>query len=430
LPTIRYNDKAVSAAKCRRDAKGNPIRTELRIVGGGCPVGFVLDLLPPTEAQLKEAKAKGVEPPEGAAVFRLVYSVPRPGGKRTLRKHRIGTRGVMPVHEARERALELRLRVERGEDPAAERKAEREAETFKELAERRLAAGDLGERTRELYEGCLEAAFKTFGSHAANKVSPQEIVKLIDSIAKRGALVQRVGEVGGARASELGGLDDEAAAVWTIPGKVMRKGKVVALNGRTTKAGREHSVPLSRQAVALFRRALDLAGDDAEFVFPAHAERRPAARPPAQGHLDRHSISRAMARLRGKFEIDQEGTSHDMRRTCATWLGEQGIRPDAIERILNHAPQGVTRKHYDHSRLEPMVREALQLWADHVDAMVRGKGRKRQPEATASDQASSVKRLGRFRGAASQASTTSRRQPIRLRDSLIGAGNSRFRLSL
>jgi integrase len=466
MPTIRYNDKAVSAAKCRRDAKGNAIRTEMRITGGGCPIGFVLDLLPPTAAQLKEAAAKGVEPPEGAAVFRLVYSVPRPGGKRTLRKHFIGTRGVMPLHEARERALELRLRVERGEDPAAERKAEREAETFKELAERRLAAGDLGERTRELYEGCLEAAFNAFGNHAASKVSPQEIVKLIDGIAKRGALVladrtlvavssvfkwgmdrqevshnpakglarrasrqprehtlsddeiaatwkaieasdlsepmrialklllltgQRVGEVGGARVAELS-LGDEAAALWTIPGKVMRKGKVVAINGRTTKAGREHHVPLPRQAVALFRRALDLAGDDAEYVFPAHAERRPADRPPAQGHIDRHSISRAMARLRDKFEIDQEGTCHDMRRTCATWLGEQGTRPDVIERILNHQPQGVTRKHYNHSRLEPMVREALQTWADHVDAVVRGKGR-RQPKATASDQASSVSRV-------------------------------------
>jgi hypothetical protein len=78
----------------------------------------------------------------------LVYSVPRPGGNRTLRKHFIGTRGVMPLHEARERALGLRLRVERGEDPAAERKAEREAETFKQLAERRLAADDLGESGR------------------------------------------------------------------------------------------------------------------------------------------------------------------------------------------------------------------------------------------------------------------------------------------
>jgi hypothetical protein len=82
-----------------------------------------------------------------------------------------------------------------------------------------------------------------------------------------------------------------------------------------------------------------------------------------------------------------------MRRTCATWLGEQGTRPDVIERILNHAPQGVTRKHYDHSRLEPMVREALQLWADHVDTVVRGKGQRQRPEASASDQAARVSRL-------------------------------------
>ena len=60
---------------------------------------------------------------------------------------------------------------------------------------------------------------------------------------------------------------------------------------------------------------------------------------------------------------------HDLRRTCATNLGELGVQPHYIEAILNHysghraALAGV----YQRAKYEPEMRAALQKWADYVD---------------------------------------------------------------
>ena len=75
---------------------------------------------------------------------------------------------------------------------------------------------------------------------------------------------QRRTEVAGARLSELQGLDTDAP-VWTIPGDVNKRGKII--EGRT-KNGREQRVPLSAQAAELFRKAVALSSSR-EFVFPA-----------------------------------------------------------------------------------------------------------------------------------------------------------------
>jgi len=66
---------------------------------------------------------------------------------------------------------------------------------------------------------------------------------------------------------------------------------------------------------------------------------------------------------------ESSATPHDFRRTISTWLGDRGERSDVIEMILGHAPQGVTRKHYNLSLLLPLVAQALQRWANHLDQL-------------------------------------------------------------
>jgi integrase len=63
---------------------------------------------------------------------------------------------------------------------------------------------------------------------------------------------------------------------------------------------------------------------------------------------------------------------HDLRRTAATYMGEMGIPDRDIEGVLNHisARRGVTRRHYDRARREDGKREALLLWAIHLERLV------------------------------------------------------------
>lgn len=181
---------------------------------------------------------------------------------------------------------------------------------------------------------------------------------------------QRRLEVAGARKSELRDLGG-TAPTWIIPGDSKVGGRVT--EGRT-KNGKEQRVPLSRQAAAIFREAIGRAGSS-ECVFPADMKKVRIGREPKHPHLHADSITMAMHRLCFVLGL-QDATIHDARRCIATWLGERGVRPDVIDLILNHAPkvQDVTRRHYNHAVLAEPVRQALQAWADHVEAVGRGEG--------------------------------------------------------
>jgi integrase len=176
---------------------------------------------------------------------------------------------------------------------------------------------------------------------------------------------QRRLECAGARKSELRDLDG-TAPVWAIAGDTKAGGKVV--EGRT-KNGKEQRVPLSKQAVAIFREAVKRAGAS-ECVFPADMKKVRIGRVSKYPHLHGDSITMGMHRLCFVLGL-KDATIHDARRCIATWLGERGVRPDVIDMILNHAPkvQDVTRRHYNHAVLAEPVRQALQAWADHIDAL-------------------------------------------------------------
>lgn len=173
---------------------------------------------------------------------------------------------------------------------------------------------------------------------------------------------QRRTEVAGARVEELQLGDHQP--LWTIPGDTRKTGKII--RGRT-KNRRTQVLPLSIPATQLFRAAIERAGKS-EYVFPAGRIPGQADGETRVPHVNGESVSRAMRRLRVQFGIE-DVTIHDMRRSIATWLGEQGTRPDVIDKILNHTPRDVTRLHYNFAGMDGLVRDALQSWADHVEAI-------------------------------------------------------------
>jgi integrase len=63
---------------------------------------------------------------------------------------------------------------------------------------------------------------------------------------------------------------------------------------------------------------------------------------------------------------------HDLRRTCATNLGQLGISPHVISSILNHVSDFRSGVHgvYDHSNLDAQKRHALMAWGERLLAIV------------------------------------------------------------
>jgi integrase len=146
----------------------------------------------------------------------------------------------------------------------------------------------------------------------------------------------RFSEVTGMRRSEIAG------DLWVLP-------------PLRTKNGERHDVPLSSQSLALI---------DSVPVFAGHEDR---VFPPT-------SWSRVKVEIDSHMKPKERWVLHDLRRTCASGMARLGIRLPVIEKTLNHKSgtfRGIVGVYQRHD-FATEKREALQRWADHVDAIVRG----------------------------------------------------------
>jgi integrase len=204
-------------------------------------------------------------------------------------------------------------------------------------------------RVRFLTDDELRTLWNGLPKSLARSKTCQRIVRLCLVTA------QRVGEVAGMRPSEL----DMKAATWTIPAS-------------RSKNGYAHTVPLSRLAVELIQEALAAAGEGAEFVFP---------NPDGNGSLPASAVARTILRAHepdedrpnGRFGI-AHWTAHDLRRTAVSGMAELKVAPIVLGHVINHRSvtrAGVTLSVYSQYDYAKEKREALNLWAAHVQSIVQ-----------------------------------------------------------
>jgi integrase len=158
-------------------------------------------------------------------------------------------------------------------------------------------------------------------------------------------LFVRPGELRRARWKEI----DLEKAIWTVPAETM-------------KMKRPHRVPLSRQAIVIFRELHSMTRTG-EYVFPAvNSFRRP---------MSNNTLNAALRRLGyTKDEVSVSG----FRATASTLLNEMGRwNPDAIERQLAHMEENDVRRAYMHAAEFWNERvEMMQVWADYLDQLRHG----------------------------------------------------------
>ncbi len=140
----------------------------------------------------------------------------------------------------------------------------------------------------------------------------------------------RSGEVRGAAWKEI----DLEATVWTIPGDRM-------------KAGKEHRVPLSRQALELLKA---LPKSKSRFVFPA-----------VRGGMLSDMTLSAVTRRMGK-----EAVPHGFRSTFRDWCAEHTNYPrEVAEMALAHTIGNAVEAAYRRGDLFEKRRKLMQEWANY-----------------------------------------------------------------
>jgi len=158
---------------------------------------------------------------------------------------------------------------------------------------------------------------------------------------------QRPGEIRHMEWTEV----DFGKAVWIIP-----EGKM--------KMRQPHSVPLSRQSLAILTNMRTLSGSG-RYVFPSIRSR---TRP-----ISENTINAALRRM--GYPKDQM-TAHGFRTSASSLLNESGKwNPDAIERALAHMVAGSVRRIYNQSAYWAERVEMAQWWSDYLDELREGGNR-------------------------------------------------------
>lgn len=153
---------------------------------------------------------------------------------------------------------------------------------------------------------------------------------------------------------------DLEAAVWTIPSGKMKMRMV-------------HQVPLSKQAIDLFRQLHAITGPEG-YVFPSIRSR---ARP-----MSENTVTAALRRL---GYTGDEMTAHGFRATASTLLNESSKwNPDAIERALSHKERDRVRAAYHRGPHWKERVEMAQWWSDYLDQLRKGADILSFPERAAS----------------------------------------------
>lgn len=140
---------------------------------------------------------------------------------------------------------------------------------------------------------------------------------------------------------------------WRIPAERMKMRKA-------------HLVPLSRQAIDLFRELHTLTGGR-DFLFPNLRNPKTC--------MTGTTLNRALERMGFDGKEGIRFSAHGFRATASTILNEKGYRPDVIERQLAHSERDKVRASYNQAEYLDERRAMMQDWADFVDDLMASKKR-------------------------------------------------------
>jgi integrase len=353
--------------------------------------------------------------PKGRKVFIILYRTGGAGSK--LRKYTIGPYGRVTLHQARVAAQKVFAAKLDGRDPAAEKReakrrvvADRVEDLLETFISQRLSQNRSGGEIARLLR---REVGKPWAGRSVHEITKRDVVEVLSAIEQRGApgtanktlksiktflrwcvgravldrspaegvplpakevardrvlddtelaqVILAARQIGGPygcivellaltgqRRQEVAGLRREeldlAPRIWTVP-------------KARTKNAKAHIVHLSKQALAVLKRA---------------DQREPLVFSPLGTKLFQNFTH--AKRLLDQLSGVTGWRLHDLRRTCVSGMARLGVAPHVADKILNHQAgtiSGVAAVYQRHDFLAER-QAALDLWGAHVGQLVGG----------------------------------------------------------
>ncbi|MBV9824143.1 MAG: tyrosine-type recombinase/integrase [Alphaproteobacteria bacterium] len=391
MPTIKFTARTIDALKPPLSGRADYWDAELP--------GFGLRIAAP--------------PPGKIAAPRKTWNVLyRTGGRQS--RLTLGTYPTVPLADARQKARDALWQVAHGKDPAAEKKAERLAETVSELADLYIEKhAKPNKRTWDTDQRVINRDIKpVWGNRKIASIKRRDVIAWVDRLMERGKpiMANRTFEVArmmfsfaAARdlieASPFYGVskpaperqrervlaEEELRKVWAAieaePAPLaeimklrlltaQRGGEIASMRwqdidfatrwwtipAELNKSNRTHRVPLTPGALAILSELLKRP-EHPEMVFPGKEGYRVAV------------VWRSGDRVRRVSGVDF--VPHDLRRTAASHMASMGIGRLTIGKLLNHADPSVTSV-YDRHSYDAEKRVALEAWEHRLDEIITG----------------------------------------------------------
>jgi integrase len=352
-----------------------------------------------------------------ARIWIFQYTIGTPPDRIT-RRYKIGNFAAMEPAKARKVAEDLHARVHLGEDPAAQKKQNRNeaSDTFGKLVQAYLAFKETELRggSYDQVKRHLEINVKSLHALPLSSIDQRIIGDRLNAVAKANGAVTAnrtraslsamftwaMGE-GRAAANPVTSTakrkensrervltDDELRAVWLAAGddhhgtivKLLmmtgqRRGEIaglrwseidldrnlIVLPGERTKNGKPHELPITDTVRNIIRSQPKTEGRD--FLF-GYGEGAFSGWSRAKEILD-EAIAKSSNAL-PRFVL------HDFRRTSATKMADIGIAPHVIEAVLNHVSghKGGIAGIYNRALYTAEKAQALARWDEHLSALV------------------------------------------------------------
>jgi integrase len=388
-----------------------------------------IETLRPAEApyRVTDMRTKGLAvrvAPSGVKTWDLAYRI---RGTAKMRRLSLGRTTDVSLEQARERANELTSAARGGRDLIADESEARDAAASRitvgsliDLYLRRRVVGRL--RTAKAIERGLRRDLGPIVQRFAADVSRRDIRELLDTIADRGCMreaekrrqmvgtmfrwalgrdlvsanptaglepydpgvprdrVLTVEEIElvwkwlesdalsleaadilklelmlGARCGEIAGLCIEEVDcqkwIWTLPPS-------------RSKNGRQRVTPIVGLALEMLEQRISVVEKGPLFMLENGTVL-------TSSHVGRFLLARANRLPVAKF------TSHDLRRSTATYMAEMWIALDVVAAVIGHESSGgkdthILRRHYVHTDLLELKRDALQRWDHRLKRIVLG----------------------------------------------------------
>lgn len=328
------------------------------------------------------------------------------------RRHTLGTYPAMTLADAYEKARQSLNQAANGTDPAGDKRAERLADTFGDLAEEymQLHAMRKKKHWQPDEQKLKHDLLPKWKNLKAKEITRRDVIQLLDEIVERGAPIQAnrvlalirkmfnfaisrdivqhspcqaITMPSKAQSRDRVLTGDEIKRFWESAGQediliasilklrlltAQRGGEIESMAwsdvdfnsavwtipAERAKNGLAHRVPLSAQALEIMK-SLAVSRGDSPWVFPSPYVK--------DAHIE--NVQKAIQRVRSRegFEVDFVG--HDLRRTAASHMASMGVSRLVISKILNHVETGVTAV-YDRHSYDAEKRTALDAWSNRL----------------------------------------------------------------